>query len=374
METKISKKLQNVIDSNLKVQLNSIHNDGIYPRDTLQEMAKIGAFSFFLESGKDGLLDSVLTIAQIGQTCGNTAFCAWCQSVLAWYLFRTKNESVKNDFFAKVSRGEILGGTGLSNPMKSYAGFESMLLSAQKVNGGYVLNGTLPWVSNIESGHILGVVAKLNEPYNLAGIVLCDPQNTSVRLKDTHFIALEGSATKSVILNDYFMPNEHVLGLPAESFLLAVTSGFLLLQMGMALGSINLSLDLIKKSNVKKANLNNFLPLNEAKLSELRDNFLRDLSDLARNFRTCDSGYLHEVLKLRLKASELTLQASQSAMLHAGSSGYLANSLQHKMLLESYFVAIISPSIRHILSELDAIDKDNGTAKKWKETAFAFRG
>ncbi|MWV61767.1 acyl-CoA dehydrogenase [Helicobacter saguini] len=373
METKISKKLQNVIDSSLKVQLDSIHNDGIYPRDTLQEMAKIGAFSFFLESGKDGLLDSILTIAQIGQTCGNTAFCAWCQSVLAWYLFRTKNENVKAEFFSKVSSGEILGGTGLSNPMKSYAGFENMLLNAKKVDGGYVLNGMLPWVSNLESNHILGVVAKLDKPYNVAGIVLCDPQNASVKLKDTHFIALDGSATKSVILSDYFMPNAHVLGLPAESFLLSVTSGFLLLQMGMALGSINLSLDLIKKSNVKKGVLNNFLPLNESKLTALRDDFLRELSDLATNFRTCDSGYLRSILELRLKASRLTLDAAQTAMLHAGSSGYLAHSSQEKLLLESYFVAIISPSIRHILSELDSIDKGNGAAKRWKDTAMNFR-
>jgi alkylation response protein AidB-like acyl-CoA dehydrogenase len=46
-------------------------------------------------------------------------------------------------------RGETLGGTGMSNPMKSFAQIESLLLKATPVDGGYRINGTLPWVSNL---------------------------------------------------------------------------------------------------------------------------------------------------------------------------------------------------------------------------------
>lgn len=359
--------IQKILDNSIKPNLTKIHNDGIYPLDSMKELGSAGAFSFFYENGENGLLDSILSIAQIGSTCGNTAFCAWCQNVLAWYLLRTKNATLKNRFLKPVSSGEILGGTGLSNPIKSYAGFESMYLKAVECEGGYIINGTLPWVSNIESNHIFGIVCKLDsKPYNIAGIAICDKNDTSITFKESaKFIALDGSATKCVTFSNYFLSNECVLGLPAEQFLLDITTGFLLLQTGMALGSINLSLDLIKKSNVKKGNINAILPLNENVLRDLRDEFLESIKVLASNFVTGDSEYLKSVLHLRLKGSELTLQASQSAMLHAGSSGYIANSKEQKLLLESYFVAIVSPSIRHILNELDSINKGGGVAKKW---------
>jgi hypothetical protein len=48
-----------------------------------------------------------------------------------------------------------LGGTALSNPMKSFAQIESLLLKATPVDGGYVVNGTLPWVSNLAARPLL---------------------------------------------------------------------------------------------------------------------------------------------------------------------------------------------------------------------------
>lgn len=48
--------------------------------------------------------------------------------------------------------GRTFGGTALSNPMKSLAGIENMLLRARKVPGGYKVSGSLPWVSHIAKG------------------------------------------------------------------------------------------------------------------------------------------------------------------------------------------------------------------------------
>ena len=52
-----------------------------------------------------------------------------------------------------------LGGTGLSNPMKSFAQIEALLLKATPVEGGYLVNGTLPWVSNLAPDHYFGAIA-----------------------------------------------------------------------------------------------------------------------------------------------------------------------------------------------------------------------
>ena len=46
--------------------------------------------------------------------------------------------------------------------MKSYARIENLLLKATpRAEGGYVVNGTLPWVSNLGSDHYCGAIAQL---------------------------------------------------------------------------------------------------------------------------------------------------------------------------------------------------------------------
>ena len=54
-----------------------------------------------------------------------------------------------------IGSGALLGGTGLSNPMKALAGIEDFKLRAERVAGGYVVSGVLPWVSNLGDGPLV---------------------------------------------------------------------------------------------------------------------------------------------------------------------------------------------------------------------------
>jgi alkylation response protein AidB-like acyl-CoA dehydrogenase len=65
-----------------------------------------------------------------------------------------------------------------------------------------------------------------------------------------------------------------------------------------------------------------------------------------------DTDYMRQVLTARLNVSELSLEASQAAMLHAGARGYIHGSAFNRRLRESYFVAIVTPSIKHLQQEL----------------------
>jgi hypothetical protein len=42
-------------------------------------------------------------------------------------------------------------------------------------------------------------------------------------------------------------------------------------------------------------------------------------------------------------------------MLHAGARGYIENSPEHRRLREALFVAIVTPSIKHLRQELAAL-------------------
>jgi len=70
------------------------------------------------------------------------------------------------------------------------------------------------------------------------------------------------------------------------------------------------------------------------------------------------SDYMRRVLEARLAVSELTLAATQSAVLHAGARGYLLGSGVHRRQREGVFVAIITPSVRHLRQELASLARN----------------
>jgi phosphoribosylaminoimidazole-succinocarboxamide synthase len=77
-----------------------------------------------------------------------------------------------------------------------------------------------------------------------------------------------------------------------------------------------------------------------------------DIMALAATPTETTPDFMRQVLTVRLRTSEMALDAAQSALLHAGSRGYLQGSPVNRRLRESYFVAIITPSIRHLRKEL----------------------
>jgi alkylation response protein AidB-like acyl-CoA dehydrogenase len=99
-------------------------------------------------------------MAEVSRVCGATGFMMWCQAVAGLYLQASGNPALDGALLQAHVRGQRLGGTALSNPMKSFAAIEGLLLRATPVPGGYRVSGTLPWVSNLGPDHYCGAVRR----------------------------------------------------------------------------------------------------------------------------------------------------------------------------------------------------------------------
>lgn len=390
METLIKDKLtqkmgynKDMLDTIIKVELaqkvNSIDKDGYYPNSIMRNMGKANLYKIIdsfseLNSNANtnhlisqGLKNVINNLASVANTCGTTAFCAWCQDALSWYLINSNNKKLQESTLDSVLNGELLGGTGLSNPMKAYADIEKNYLSAIQTNNGYIINGTLPWVSNIEYGHIFGSIFNVkNSNHNAMGIIRCDSNKVLLKSK-IKFCALNGSATQSVVLKNYFMPFSDVLADPVEPYLIKIAPGFILLQTGLAMGVIRSCIDEINKSNKNQSHINRFIEDQGCELENSLNEFCKRVWLLCETpFNSDDPIYMQELLKVRLEASKLSIRSASSACLHGGARGYLYNTTAHRNLKEAYFVAIVTPSIKHINKELEDIKNGVGVMKKWK--------
>jgi alkylation response protein AidB-like acyl-CoA dehydrogenase len=352
---------QGIVDQDLKPLTVKIDLDGFYPEEVLRKLGPIGAYRQHLSSARpDGEHDlgaAIQTMAAVSHECLSTGFSIWCQDTCGWYLQNAENDTVRDIWLPKLSSGEVLGGTGMSNTMKAFAGIEDLRLSGQRVEGGYIVNGSLPWVSNLGNDHVFGTLFTLEggTDRTVMALVDCAAEGFSLR-QSAHFTALEGTRTFACIFENVFISDDMIIDHDGGAFLRRARAGIVLLQFGMGVGNIQSCIDLSRDVEPLLGHVNCYLEDRPDELQEELDDAVEAVLALAEDpFETSDE-YFREILQLRLAAGELALRASQSAMLHTGAKGYLRTAPAQRKLRESYFVAIVTPAIKHLRKELDAMD------------------
>lgn len=325
---------------------------GEYPETVLRRLGEVGAFSPHANSRGGGLFEAIAAMARVGEQCLSTAFCMWCQDTFVWYLHNTGNDELKRRLLPAAASGRVLGGTGLSNPMKAAAGIEPLLLSGRPVSGGFVVNGTLPWVSNLGPGHHFGTAFEV-EGGDRQVMAMVDCSLPGIRLGDgARFLAFDGTRTCSVVFRDVFVPSPLVLADPAEPFIARIKAGFILLQTGMGLGVIRGCVEVMRKSDEKCGHVNRFLEDRPDLFVDAVNRLSAEIAVLGETPFESARDYQRRVLEVRLATSEWSLRAAQAAVLHAGAKGYLAGATAQRKLREAYFVAIVTPAVKHLRKEL----------------------
>lgn len=336
---------------------------GEYPDEFLHRLGAIGGFGALVApqfggTGR-GLKNAVRVIEDVSRECVATGFLVWAQNACAWYLQNSSNIVIRNGVLPQIARGEVLGGTGQSNAMKSCVAIEENRLQAVRVNGGYCVNGTLPWVSNIGVDHYFHVgIDVADEPGLMIALVRGDYPGLTLN-RNAHFIAMEGTNTFACQFKNVFIADAAVVSHPNEfeRFRARTKSAFILMQMGMGLGLVDACVTLMERSNKTHGHVNRFLDDQaediEAALLGARAACYR-LAD--KIDASPDTGYERETIAMRLLGSELSLKAANSAMLHLGAKGYLVSNAAQRRVREAYFVAIVTPAIKHLRKELHDID------------------
>ncbi|WP_066164394.1 acyl-CoA dehydrogenase family protein [Aliarcobacter cryaerophilus] len=334
--------------SKLEKQASNIDIKGIYPEEIVREFAKFNAYKLLNDDGTFNF-DYVINLhSQVASICLNTAFCMWCQSACVWYLLNTENVYLKKTFLKKIIDGNILAGTGLSNAMKALCNFEEVKLKAVKTDGGYIVNGSLPFVSNVQKGHYFGALIQTDDGYIVG---LMDTNNEALSIQNIdNFFALNGSATVKTTFKDYFLEEKFLISDNGQKFIEKIRPGFILLQLGMALGNIDSCINIIKKELKRKEYLNN--PIFDDKISlfeKKKEELTFGLDKYFINPYTNDVQELKKILQVRLDGALLSHEVSNEALLCSGGSrGYFEKSDAFCKLRESYFVGVVTPSIKHL--------------------------
>lgn len=351
--------LADLIARELSPHVVDIDQKGLYPGDFLKQLGALGGLGSLtpVEHGGTGcgLAHATQLIEAVSKECVSTGFLLWAEYALQWYVVNSANRALAAEMLPRMARGEVLGGTAQSNSMKSCAGIEDARLKARRVEGGYVINGVLPWVSNIGPDHYFHMGASLPDtPGLVIGLVHGSTPGLTLT-RNAHFIGMEGTNTFACQFRDVFLADSRVLSHAEEfdAFRDRTKSAFILLQMGMGLGLVDACVAMMKRADRTHGHVNRFLDVQADALEVELDAARAATYRLAANIeRDGSAAHVRETLQLRLAGSELSLKAAHAAMLHMGAKGYLSNNAAQRRLREAYFIAIVTPAIKHLRKEL----------------------
>ena len=360
--------VRELVDGPLAELASDIDRRGVYPKTILQRLGELGALKAHMAGGElpgDYAL-GIQAISEVSRVCGATGFMVWCHAVCGVYMEQSGNPALTGELLTRHNSGTTLGATGMSNPMKTFAGIETFLLHARQAKGGYVVNGTLPWVSNLGPDHYFGAVADVETAEGAAKteimfLVRCDSPGVELRSCPS-FSAMEGTNTWAVRLTDYFVGADQLIADPVRPFIGRIRAAFILLQTGMGLGVAQGAIDSMWKVERTLGHVNEFLEDRPDELQAELDDLTARIMALAATPFGSDKEFLIDVLDARAHASELALRAAQSALLHQGARGYLMSSEVQRRVRESHFVAIVTPAIKHLRKEIARLSAEEQPA------------
>jgi len=189
------------------------YREGTFPFDLVPKLGELGVFGLTLpqEYGCAGLNNVAygLVMQELERGDSGVRSFASVQSGLVMYpIFTFGSEELKKKWLPKLASGEMIGCFGLTEPdYGSNPG--GMVTKAEKVEGGYKLNGAKMWITNGTIADIAVVWAKLD------GVVkgfLVEKEFkgfSAPEMKGKH--SLRASITSELIFQDVFVPEENLL-------------------------------------------------------------------------------------------------------------------------------------------------------------------
>jgi alkylation response protein AidB-like acyl-CoA dehydrogenase len=295
------------------------------------------------------VVDGVEAIAQVASRSLTAAFVLWGQRAFVEYLLQSDNHALRERLLADLLAGRKAGATGLSNAMKFLSGIEQLGVQAKAQDDGWLLNGALPWVTNLrKSGFSVAAAIDLPgaQPFVAA---LPDDLPNLVRSEDLQLLGLQSSNTAALKLDNVSLGREWLLAADARSYLPRVRPSFLGLQCGMAIGLTRRCLAEAKA-------------LLQGGRSVLEGDWQQLNSELARHERALFDGLRTEqfaaspvpLFKLRIGLAQLAAESVQLELQASGGKAYLQayGSGFARRLRESAFVPVVTPSLVQLRSEL----------------------
>jgi isovaleryl-CoA dehydrogenase len=191
--------------------------DDWFPTELWPEMGALGLHGITVSEEDGGLglgyLEHVIAQEEVARASASIGLSYGAHSNLCVnQIRRWANPEQKAKYLPKLISGEHVGSLAMS---EANAGSDvvSMKLKAEKVDGGYRLNGTKFWITNAAYADTLVVYAKTGEGSGGITTFLIEKDMVGFSIgQKIDKMGMRGSPTAELVFDDCFVPDENVMG------------------------------------------------------------------------------------------------------------------------------------------------------------------
>jgi alkylation response protein AidB-like acyl-CoA dehydrogenase len=199
-----------------------------FPWDIIHELGSSDMFRVFVPEEYEGLgggcLELCLVVEELSRVCSAVAVSYAASALGCMTLMEYGTDEQKRKYLPDIASGKKIGAFAITEPTAgSDAG--NIKTTAEKVEGGYLLNGTKQFITNGGEAAIYTVIALTDKTRGARGasaiIVEKDTPGFTFGKKEKK-MGIRSSATRELVFKNCLVPEENLLGKPGLGFIQAM--------------------------------------------------------------------------------------------------------------------------------------------------------
>jgi benzylmalonyl-CoA dehydrogenase len=208
------------VDAEVAPAAEAIDERGEFPAKLFKRLGELGYLGLRYPEKYGGADADMVTYCVFAEELArgslSVAAVAAMQSLMGTYfVYKYGSEALRARYLVPALRGELIATFGLTEP-NAGSDVAAITTRAQRRGDRYVLRGTKTWVTSAPVADILTVAAKTSDERGMKSIALFLLDRATMRGitlgKSIEKMAVRGSVTGEILLEDVEVPAEHLLG------------------------------------------------------------------------------------------------------------------------------------------------------------------
>ncbi len=329
-----------------------------FPWEIMKDLAEADMFRVFLPEEYEGLgggcLDLCLVIEELSRVCSAVAVSYAASALGSFTLLEYGTEAQKQKYLPDVASGKRLSAFALT---ESTAGSDAGAIktTAERADGGYLLNGTKQFITNGGEAELYTVIALTDKNRGARGasafLVEKDTPGFSFGKKEKK-MGIRASSTRELIFRNCLVPEENIIGKTGMGFIMTMKlldrsrPGIGAQAVGLAQGALEAAVDYTRQ-RIQFGKPLISLPVVQDILGDMATHVEAARALVYAAARTVDSGaksFTEESAMAKVFASDTAMKVATDAVQICGGAGYMRDYPVEKMMRDAKITQIYEGS------------------------------
>jgi alkylation response protein AidB-like acyl-CoA dehydrogenase len=333
----------------LAARADALDAAGDWPAGQLDLCRRYGVQRWFVSQQWGGAgwsdLDVIRGLMRLSSACLATTFVLTQPLGVCRRLAASQNHALRDELLSKLASGDVFATVGIAHLTTSRRHLARPMLSARETERGYVLHGSIPWISGAVRADYIVTGATSDDGRQILAVLPTRLTGFSAN-PPARLVGLTATLTGGAECREVHLDRRWLLAGPVENVLSGGGAGTGSVQTSaLALGLSAAAIEYLEREAGKRSELSPAA----ASLRDEHGKLEAELLMLAAGGEGCSPD------ELRSRANSLVLRATQGALTAAKGSGYVLGHPTGRWCREALFFLVWScpqPVMNAALCEL----------------------